>query len=81
VSERPIIKMAKFEVVEVEEAPYARRWTIVEVVPGEKPVPVPFFGRRTEAEAEASKLNLYGRGGASAAKPVRRARAGARGKT
>ena len=67
--------MPKFEVVEIEEAPYARRWTIVEIVPGERPVPVPFFGRRAEAEAEAHRLNLYGREGGSVMKPVRRARA------
>ena len=61
--------MAKFEAVEVPDAPYARSWTIVEIVPGEKPVPIPFFGRKTEAEAEAHKLNLYGRRGGSAVKP------------
>jgi hypothetical protein len=53
--------MAKFEAVEIEQAPYARRWTIVEVVPGEKPIPVHFFGRKGEAESEAHRLNLYGR--------------------
>jgi hypothetical protein len=61
--------MAKFEVVEVEEAPFVRRWTIMEIVPGEKPIPVPFFGRRAEAEAEAHRLNLYGRSGIPAIKP------------
>jgi hypothetical protein len=66
--------MPKFEAVEIEEAPYARRWTIVEIVPGEKPVPVPFFGRRAEAESEAHRLNLYGREGGSSIKPARRAR-------
>jgi len=74
VSESPFDKMPKFEVVEIEEAPYARRWTIVEIVPGEKPVPVPYFGRRAEAEAEAHRLNLYGLGGSSAIKPAGRAR-------
>jgi hypothetical protein len=64
--------MAKFEAIEVEEAPVARRWTIMEIVPGEKPVPVPFFGRRTDAEAEAHRLNLYGRGAISATKSGRK---------
>jgi hypothetical protein len=52
--------MAKFEAVEVEEAPFARRWTIMEIVPGEKPIPVPFFGRKTDAQAEARRLTLFG---------------------
>jgi len=56
-----IIKMAKFEVVQVPEMPFARRWTIEEIVPGEGPNPVPFFGRKPEAEAEAHRLNLFGR--------------------
>ena len=57
--------MARFQLVEIPEAPYAKRWTIEEVVPGERPIPVSFFGRKVEAEAEAHRLNLYGRGGSS----------------
>jgi hypothetical protein len=64
--------MAKFEAVEVAEAPVARRWTIMETVPGEKPIPVPFFGRRTDAEAEAHRLNLSGCGDSSAIKSGRK---------
>jgi hypothetical protein len=54
--------MAKFQVVEIAEAYGSGRWTIEEIVPGEKPIPVFFFRSRAEAEAEARRLNLYGRG-------------------
>jgi|HubBroStandDraft_2_1064218.scaffolds.fasta_scaffold1650922_1 hypothetical protein len=53
--------MGRFVAVEMEGATHATRWSIVEIVPGEKPIPVSFFGRKAEAEAEAHRLNLYGR--------------------
>jgi hypothetical protein len=59
--------MAKFQIVEIPEAPYASRWTIEEVIPGEKPIPVTFFGTRGAAEAEARRLALYGKGTDAAA--------------
>jgi hypothetical protein len=54
--------MAKFQIVEIPEAHYASRWTIEEVTPGEKPIPIPFFGTRAAAEAELRRLALYGKG-------------------
>jgi hypothetical protein len=36
-------------------------WTIEQVTPGEKPVPVPFYGSRAEAEAEVRRLNSGGK--------------------
>jgi hypothetical protein len=51
----------RFQIVPTSETSLKRRWTIEEVIPGEQPVPIPFFGTRAEAEAEASRLNLYGR--------------------
>jgi hypothetical protein len=53
--------MGRFVAVEIEGAVYARRWTIVEIVPGEQPIPVSFVGRKAEAAAEAHRLDLYGR--------------------
>ena len=51
----------RFQIVPTCETSFKRRWTIEEVIPGEQPVPIPFFGTRAEVEAEASRLNLYGR--------------------
>jgi hypothetical protein len=36
------------------------RWTIEKVTPGDPPVRLPFYGTRSETEAEAHRLNLYG---------------------
>jgi hypothetical protein len=60
--------MAKFQVVEVAEATRTGRWTVVEIVPGEKPVPVSFFRSKNAALAEARRLNLYGQGEAKSQK-------------
>ena len=52
--------MPKFHLVEIPDAPLNSRWTIEQVVPGEKPVPIPFFGKRAAAEAEVNRLNSGG---------------------
>src|SRR3954462_3219712 len=53
--------MAKFQIVPASNAPFRSRWGIERVVPGERPVLLDFYGRRAEAEAEVSRLNLHDR--------------------
>lgn len=52
--------MVKYVLVEEKLNPPKSRWTIERVTPGEKPIQIPFHGTRTEAEAEISRLSLYG---------------------
>jgi hypothetical protein len=54
-------RMPKFQSVEEPDVPSAERWTIEQIIPGEKPVPVPYFGRRTEVEAEIIRWNGGGK--------------------
>ena len=56
-----LLSSRRFQIVLAYDTLLKRRWTIEEVIPGEPPVPLPFFGTRAEAEAEASRLNLHGR--------------------
>jgi hypothetical protein len=59
--------MARFQIVRYDDSAFTPKWTIEEVIPGEKPIPLPFIGTRAEAEAELSRLNLYGKKGRPAA--------------
>ena len=52
--------MVKYVLVEDKLNPPKSRWTIERVTPGERPVPLPFYGTRAEAEAEISRLSLHG---------------------
>ena len=49
--------MPRFVIVQVPGARRASMWTIDRVTPGEKPLPVPFYGSRSEVEAELRRLN------------------------
>jgi hypothetical protein len=70
---RPVYsRMAKFRIVQVSDAPFRSSWTIEEVTPGEKPVPIPFYGSRSEVEAELTRLNTGGEIAVQIVKPVRR---------
>jgi hypothetical protein len=53
--------MARFQLIKLADTPGGTRWGIEEIVPGEKPITLPFYGKRVEALAELSRLNLYGR--------------------
>jgi hypothetical protein len=55
--ERKIHGMAQFHVVQVSEDFGSGRWVIEEVVPGEKPIQISFFGSRAAAEAEVRRLS------------------------
>jgi hypothetical protein len=54
--------MAKFHIVQIPDGGPNSQWTIERVVPGEKPVPIPFYGKRADVEAEINRLS--GGGGA-----------------
>jgi hypothetical protein len=70
---RPVYsRMARFRIVQLSDAPYRSIWTVEEVTPGEKPVPIPFYGSRSEVEAELTRLNAGGEIVAKVVKPVRR---------
>jgi hypothetical protein len=62
--------MAKFQIVEIPDAPPSSRWTIEEVTPGEKPNPLAVFGSRASIEAEVHRLNRAGRFPAKGHDPV-----------
>lgn len=55
--------MARFQIVRCDDTSFGAKWTIEEVIPGEKPIRLPFIGTRAQAEAELSRLNLYGKNG------------------
>ena len=55
--------MTRFQIVKYDDTLFKSKWTIEEVIPGERPIPLPFIGTRAEAEAELSRLNLYGKNG------------------
>jgi hypothetical protein len=66
--------MARFLVVQVPDAHFRSSWTIEQVTPGEKPIPIPFFGIRSEVEAEVTRLNAGGEIAVKIVKPVRRSK-------
>jgi hypothetical protein len=53
--------MPKYRILELPGAPAPSRWTIEQVTPGEKPILISFFGRKSEAEAEVHRLNAGGK--------------------
>ena len=55
--------MTRFQIVKYDDTLFKSKWTIEEVIPGERPIPLPFIGTRAEAEVELSRLNLYGKNG------------------
>jgi hypothetical protein len=55
--------MPRFELIEVQDAPASSRWSIQQMLPGERPIPVPFFGRRSDAGAAVYRLNGGGKVG------------------
>jgi hypothetical protein len=65
----PYQRMAKYFAVPVDPGRPQRHWSIEEVIPGEKPKPLGFCGSKAAAEAEARRLNLYGRSMASTEQP------------
>jgi hypothetical protein len=52
--------MPKFHLVEVPDARASSRWTIEQITPGERPIPVAFIGPKAEVEAEVLRLNAGG---------------------
>lgn len=66
--------MAKFQMVQVSDAPFRSTWTIEEVTPGEKPIPIPVYGSRSEVAAELSRLNTGGEIAVKILMPVRRSK-------
>jgi hypothetical protein len=52
--------MPRFHPVRIPGGPPASEWTIEQITPGEKPVPIDFYGRKYEVEAEISRLNAGG---------------------
>jgi hypothetical protein len=59
--------MARFQIVPLSDFTRPRLWGIEEIIPGEKPNPTSFQGNRDQAEAEVSRLNLFGRTGSPSA--------------
>ena len=53
--------MPKYRMLHVPDAPFRSSWTIEQVTPGEKPVPIPLYGGRSEVEAELHRLNTGGK--------------------
>jgi hypothetical protein len=51
--------MAKYQLVHLSGAPTTSAWTIEEVTPGEKPIPISFYGTKAQAAQEASRLFLF----------------------
>ena len=52
--------MPRFQLVEIPGVRLAVAWTIEQITPGERPVPIAFFGRKPEVEAEIRRLNAGG---------------------
>jgi hypothetical protein len=53
--------MPKFHLVKVPDAHASSGWTIEQITPGERPVPVAFHGPKAEVEAEVIRLNAGGK--------------------
>ena len=52
--------MPKFHHFEVPHARASSRWTIEQITPGERPVPIAFHGTKVQVEAEVIRLNAGG---------------------
>ncbi len=52
--------MPRFQLIEVPGVRLSEAWTIEQITPGERPVPVDFYGRKADVEAEIHRLNAGG---------------------
>ena len=67
--------MPRFHIVPVSGAAAAFGWSIEKVIPGEAPVPIEFFGSRTEIENEVIRLNAGGEIRRKKVSPAKRSKA------
>jgi hypothetical protein len=54
-------RMPRFHLVQVPDTRPSSSWTIEQITPGERPVPVAFYGPRGDVEAEVFRLNAGGK--------------------
>ena len=48
--------MVKYQAVRMRGFTWKRGWTIEQIIPGERPIPIVFYGSKAKVEAEITRL-------------------------
>ena len=62
--------MVKYKAVRILGAASKRGWTIERIIPGEKPIPIIFYGSKPMVEAEMTRLHGLARSAPSLSGPT-----------